>query len=163
MSNFSLSRGVGFSSFGSSIVGDGMISSNTIMDVEINGKVYTGKKFECKNGRVVVDGTLIDGGGGVGSCIVTVNGDATGIQLTEGTVTVHGSCNGNVNAKSGSISIGKDVSGTCSNMSGNITIKGDVTNGSVSTMSGGVEVYGRVTSGKITSMSGRVRVAKSRN
>lgn len=69
---------------------------------------------------------------------VIVNGNANTINTSNGSIYVHGDCNGNASSSNGKIEIGGNVSGNASTSNANINIKG-ICSGRTSTSNGKVK------------------------
>ncbi|RZK31176.1 MAG: hypothetical protein EOO63_04845 [Hymenobacter sp.] len=109
--------------------------------VNINGKSYTGRKIEQRNGRIFVDDRDVTDEVGVGiehrafnitiqgtverieNCDqVTVNGNASKVKTVSGAIEITGDVTGDVESVSGSIHCGK-VAGKVKTVSGDIKTK----------------------------------------
>nr|WP_280971462.1 hypothetical protein [Cupriavidus gilardii]WDE72699.1 hypothetical protein [Cupriavidus gilardii] len=102
--------------------------------IKINGEVHVGKSLRIKEGRVSIDGQVVELGE-VPAINIEVTGDVSEIRAdTCDSITVRGSA-GDISTMSGDVKC-DDVSGSVKTMSGDVHC-GNVA-GNVSTMSGSV-------------------------
>lgn len=88
--------------------------------VIIDGREFTGRKFEINGDKVIVDGIQVDGNL-VGNISISVYGDVESIETTNGEVNISGN-SGDIKTVNGNVSVTGD-SGNIKTVNGNITTK----------------------------------------
>lgn len=113
----------------------GKFNLSTGSSVTINGKTYKGDCVTVTPEGVVIDGATIEY---TNTKIInlTVTGDTGNIEISSGSITVEGNCNGKINTQSGDVEVTGVIEGNVSTMSGDV--EAGVIKGSVKTMSGDI-------------------------
>ena len=131
------------------------ILNNSIVgsQININGSKYSGKSVRIENGKVYVDGNLVEGGkddkvinilieGNVDRIDVdycnnlVVDGDVNSVESVSGAVKTN-TVKGNVQTTSGKVEVSGNVEGNVETVSGKVV--GQVFNGKVKTLSGDIK------------------------
>jgi hypothetical protein len=120
--------------------------------ININGGQYSGKNVRIENGKVYVDGNLVEGGKDdkviniliegnldrldVDYCNnIVVDGDVNTLESVSGAVKAN-TVKGDINTTSGKVEVAGNVEGNVETVSGKV--QGNVFNGKVKTLSGNI-------------------------
>lgn len=129
-------------------------SGNVGSQVNINGSKYSGKNVRIENGKVYVDGNLVesDKDDKVINILIEGNVDRIDVDYCNNLV-VDGDVN-NLESVSGAVKA-NTVKGNVQTTSGKVEVSGNV-EGNVQTVSG--KVIGQVFNGKVQTLSGDIKL-----
>jgi hypothetical protein len=124
--------------------------------VNINGSRYSGKNVRIENGKVYVDGNLVEGGKDDKVINILIEGNVDRLDVDYcNNIVVDGDVN-NLESVSGSVKV-NTVKGDINTTSGKVEIAGNV-EGDVETVSG--KVVGQIFNGKVKTLSGDIKTEK---